>query len=113
VSDRTIGEMSDTDARMVMLRASVAALGVVPEGAVRTRDGGYTLSLRLDPATLDDRLVCGAEVGIGYYLKGVCGRSLAHNYHRPDQECDDPEAHLSEAPFTLHHLFVVADGKVE
>lgn len=92
---KRIGDMDDTEARLTMLRAFNQALGVIPESAWRWANGGYTVSLHLDLNKIA-RIPC-----------SECGHFATHNYHRPDAECEDREAHIRDAPYQLHHPFTV------
>lgn len=86
-----IGEMDETEARMALLRVFVDTLGIVPEDAQRRDDGGYVVSLHVTPDQVRG-LDC-----------SECGMPAAHNFHRPDLECDDPDEHMRTHPNVLHH----------
>jgi hypothetical protein len=96
MTEKTIGEMTEDEARLTMLRASLDVLGVVPTEAVRRPDGSYRLSMNVDARDIDPELKC-AE----------CRRVAADNIHRPDMECEDPKKHMRSTPRLLHHPFVV------
>ena len=104
-SEQTIGEMSEREAKLVLLHAVHQAFGVVPEHARRRPDGGYTLMLHCRPDALGT-LRCRALVTRRYGVEEVCGRGARDNLHRTDAECADPKAHRRYLPFTLHHPFV-------
>lgn len=59
----------------------------------------------MEPVKVARMLLCAAEVGVDYDVKGRCGRPPGHNYHRPDDECEDRDAHSENDPYTLHHPF--------
>lgn len=94
--NEAIGDMSEERARLVLLRAVYQMTGEVPVDAVRSADGGYRLSMTVPPEYEENLGRC-AE----------CQRLLTANMHRPDMECDDPEAHFRDNPYELHHPFVV------
>lgn len=97
---KTIGEMSEQEARYTIWRSVREELGdevLADLDVYRWPDGsGYRVLMHRNLDQMPHSLEC-----------ADCGRAPAHNYHRPDEECEDKEAHLRDAPGVPHHPFLV------
>lgn len=97
-----IGEMSEHEARYTIWRAVREELGddaAADLDVYRWPDGsGYRVLMHRRLDELTPGLKC-----------GDCGLPPAHNFHAPDEECEDKESHRRDAPDMPHHPFLVGE----